>query len=69
VLASDNAYLYRNLTEHRPVATFTPADTTANLEAIARMLELAGDVHNVVPGHDPEQFVRFPTQGRVARVR
>ena len=69
VLASDNAYLYRNLTEHRPVATFTPADTTANLQAITRMLELAGDLDNVVPGHDPEQFVRFPTQGRIARIR
>ncbi len=69
VLASDNAYLYRNLTDHRPVATFTPADTTANLEALSRMLRLTGDVANVVPGHDMLQFERFPTRGRVARIR
>ncbi len=69
VLASDNAYLYRNLTDHRPVATFTPADTTANLEALSRMIRLAGDIANVVPGHDLLQFERFPTRGRVARIR
>jgi glyoxylase-like metal-dependent hydrolase (beta-lactamase superfamily II) len=69
VLASDNAYLYRNLVEHRPVATFTPADSTANLAALTRMLQMAGDVEHVVPGHDPAQFERFPTEGRVARIR
>ncbi len=69
VLASNNAYLYRNLTDHRPVATFTPADTTANLEALSRMLKLAGDVANVIPGHDALQFERFPTRKRVARIR
>lgn len=69
VLASDNAYLYRNLVEHRPVATFTPADSTANLAALTRMLRLAGEVENVVPGHDSAQFERFPTEGRVARIR
>ena len=69
VLASDNAYLYRNLREGRPVATFVRADTAANKEALARMIELAGDTSHVVPGHDPMQFQRFPTEGRVARIR
>lgn len=69
VLASDNCYLYRNLTEPAPVATFTPADTAANLAALQRMTDLAGSVQRVVPGHDPAQFERFPTLGRVARIR
>ncbi len=69
VLASDNAYLYRNLSEHRPVATFAPEDTAANLAALTRMLRLAGGVENVVPGHDPLQFERFPSSERVARIR
>lgn len=69
VLASDNAYLYRNLNEHRPVATFAPEDTAANLAAFTRMLDLAHGIENVVPGHDPLQFERFPSSGRVARIR
>ncbi len=69
ILASDNCYLYKNLDEHRPVATFEPEDSTANLKAQARMLELAGAEERIVPGHDPLQFERFPTHGRVARIR
>jgi len=70
VLASDNCYLYRNLVEHEPVAIlFQAADTAANLAAQSRMVELAGSMDRVVPGHDPEQFEVFPTQGRVARIK
>lgn len=60
VLASDNAYLYRNLRELRPGATFLPSDEGANRDALARMLELAGDTLHVVPGHDALVFERFP---------
>ncbi len=60
VLASDNAYLYRNLTEGRAGATFTPEDRDNNLAAVRRMIELAGDVSRVVPGHDAEQFRQLP---------
>ena len=70
VLASDNCYLYRNLEQHGPIAiTFTPADRAANLAAQDRMVKLAGSAEQVVPGHDPEQFLRFPVEGRVARIR
>lgn len=70
VLASDNCYLYRNLREGRPVATtFAPEDRAANLKAQQRMVELAGSAERVVPGHDPEQFERFASEGRVARIR
>jgi hypothetical protein len=69
VLASDNAYLFRNIEQRQASATFTAADRESNLAAIDRMIRLAGSAARVVPGHDPEQFKRFPTQGRVARIR
>ena len=69
VLASDNCYLYRNLAEHRASATFSEADQPGNIRNQARMIELAGSADRVVPGHDPKQFERFPTQGRVATIR
>lgn len=69
VLASDNCYLYRNLRQHAPVATFTPADGALNLEALDRMVQLAGSADRVVPGHDVAQFERYPSDGRVARIR
>jgi glyoxylase-like metal-dependent hydrolase (beta-lactamase superfamily II) len=69
VLASDNCYLYENLRSHRASATFDPSDAEANVAAQQRMISLAGSAERVVPGHDPEQFVRFPTNGRVAQIR
>jgi glyoxylase-like metal-dependent hydrolase (beta-lactamase superfamily II) len=69
VLASDNVYLYRNLAERKPSATFREADYPANLKSQERMIQLAGSVEHVVPGHDPLQFQEFPTAGRVARIR
>jgi glyoxylase-like metal-dependent hydrolase (beta-lactamase superfamily II) len=80
VLASDNVYLYRNLTEHAPGATFSDAkhpdgstsseaDHASNLAAQRRMIELAGSRDRIIPGHDALQFQRFPTQGRIANIR
>ena len=69
VLASDNCYLYRNLETHAASATFTPEDRDANLRAQERMVVLAGGRERVVPGHDPLQFARYPTTGRIARIR
>jgi glyoxylase-like metal-dependent hydrolase (beta-lactamase superfamily II) len=69
VLASDNCYLYENLKSHRASATFLPTDAPGNIAAQQRMIELAGSVERVVPGHDPEQFKHFPTVGRVAHIR
>jgi glyoxylase-like metal-dependent hydrolase (beta-lactamase superfamily II) len=69
VLASDNCYLYENLKSHRASATFLPTDAPGNIAAQQRMIELAGSVERVVPGHDLEQFTRFPTVGRVAHIR
>jgi glyoxylase-like metal-dependent hydrolase (beta-lactamase superfamily II) len=69
VLASDNCYLYRNLAEHKASATFSEADQPANLKNQARMIELAGSAGRVIPGHDALQFQRFPTAGRVAKIK
>ena len=69
VLASDNVYLYRNLEEHRPSATFSEVDYSANLAAQQRMLELAGAKERVIPGHDALPFRLYPHQGRVATLR
>ncbi len=69
VLASDNCYLYRNLAEHKASATFSDADWPANIKNQERMIRLAGSVNRVIPGHDILQFQKFPTQGRVARIK
>jgi hypothetical protein len=69
VLASDNCYLYRNLSARAASATFSEADRAANLAAQSRMMELAGSADRVVPGHDLLQFSKFPAEGRVARIR
>jgi glyoxylase-like metal-dependent hydrolase (beta-lactamase superfamily II) len=69
VLASDNVDLYRNLAEHKPSGTFTREDYPANVKNQERMIQLAGSPDRVVPGHDALQFLKFPTQGRVADIK
>ena len=68
VIASDNMYLYENLEKKVPIAQ--TLDRESNLRAQARMATLAANPRLVVPGHDPEVFVRFPAPGNgVARIR
>ncbi len=69
VLASDNCYLYRNIETRTPIPTFDPQDRDANLQAFDRMIVLAGARERVIPGHDILQFVRFPAQGRIAKIK
>jgi glyoxylase-like metal-dependent hydrolase (beta-lactamase superfamily II) len=69
VLASDNCYLYRNLAEHKASATFSDADWPANIKNQVRMIQLAGSPDRVIPGHDALQFQKFPTQGRIAKIK
>jgi glyoxylase-like metal-dependent hydrolase (beta-lactamase superfamily II) len=67
VLASDNAYLYENLDQRRPIAQTW--DSVSNLAAQARMKQLASDPRLIVPGHDPLVLMRFPKPGSgVARI-
>ena len=60
IVASDNAYLYKNLEEHLAIAQ--TLDARSNLAAQTRMLELAGGIARVIPGHDPAVFTRFPAK-------
>ena len=69
MLASDNAYFYLNLSKRLSSATFSDADHAANIAQQARMFELAGSPDRVIPGHDILQFQKFPTQGRVAKIK
>jgi len=67
--ASGNVYLYRNLVEHRPSATFSEADYPANLANQQRMILLAGgSMERVIPGHDALQFQKYPTVGLIANI-
>jgi len=57
ILASDNAYLYKNIDSGLAIAqTLDPA---SNVAAQKRMVELAGNANRVIPGHDPAVFTRF----------
>lgn len=70
VLASDNCYLYRNLVEHKASATFSDADRAANIRNQERMIQLAGgNLDRILPGHDALQFQKYPTVGRVAKIK
>ncbi len=70
VLASDNCYLYRNLAEHKASATFSDADHAANIKNQERMIQLAGgNPDRVIPGHDAAQFQKYPTTGRIAKIK
>lgn len=68
VIASDNAYLYENLSKRAAIAQ--TLDAASNLRAQDRMKQLASSERLIVPGHDPEVFVRFPAPGKgVARIQ
>ena len=69
IVASDNAYLYKNLENGLAIAqTLDPA---SNIAAQQRMVELAGNANRVIPGHDPAVFTRFtlvtPNVARLTR--
>jgi len=68
IVASDAVYLYENLEKSVPIAQ--TLDATANLEAQKRMKAIASSPRLIVPGHDPEVFIRFPKPGNgVARIK
>jgi glyoxylase-like metal-dependent hydrolase (beta-lactamase superfamily II) len=68
VLASDNAYLFKNIEDEIPIGA--TADEDADRKTILKMKSLAGRPGLVIPGHDPLIFSRFPVPGNgVARIR
>jgi glyoxylase-like metal-dependent hydrolase (beta-lactamase superfamily II) len=59
VLASDASHLYANMEQQRPFpAVYNVGDM---LEGYARVHALADSPTHVIPGHDPEVLVRFPS--------
>ena len=58
VIASDNMYLYENLSKHLPIAQ--TLDATSNLAAQDRMKTIAVNSAMIIPGHDAAVFDRFP---------
>jgi hypothetical protein len=45
-------------------------DHVANVRNQARMIQLAGgNPDRVIPGHDALQFQKYPTQGRIAKIK
>ena len=57
------------VTDDKHVAIAQTLDAKSNLAAQDRMKRLATSPRLIVPGHDPEVFVRFPMPGNgVARV-
>jgi glyoxylase-like metal-dependent hydrolase (beta-lactamase superfamily II) len=68
VIASDNMYLYENLEKHTPISQTFDADS--NLKAQERMKQIASRPELVIPGHDPQVFVKYPKPGNgVARIQ
>ena len=69
ILASDNAYLYKNIEGGLAIAQ--TLDPVSNVAAQKRMVELAGNANRVIPGHDPAVFTRFklvtPNAARLSR--
>jgi len=58
VIASDAAYLYRNV--EQGVAVAETASEALNVRDVARAVDRVGRAH-VIPGHDPRVFERHPT--------
>jgi glyoxylase-like metal-dependent hydrolase (beta-lactamase superfamily II) len=58
VIASDNMYLYENLSKHLPIAQ--TLDAVSNLASQDRMKTIAVTPAMIVPGHDGAVFDRFP---------
>ena len=58
ILASDTIHLCANLAMGNPFPIIV--DVAAMLESQGRVLELAGSVHYIVPGHDPKVRSLYP---------
>jgi len=68
VIASDNMYLYENLEKHAPISQTFDADS--NLKAQDRMKQIASRPDLIIPGHDPQVFVKYGKPGdRVVRIK
>jgi glyoxylase-like metal-dependent hydrolase (beta-lactamase superfamily II) len=68
VLTSDNVYLYENLEKRAAIAQ--TLDAASNLEAQDRIRALGATGAEIVPGHDPAVFERYPRVAEgIVRIR
>jgi len=58
VLASDCVHYYENLQRHRPYPS--ACNVVEMLESFDKVLQLAGDIDHVIPGHDPLVMQIYP---------
>jgi glyoxylase-like metal-dependent hydrolase (beta-lactamase superfamily II) len=58
LLASDVSHLYANFLRRAPYAL--TVDAAATLRSYAKLLELAGSVDRIIPGHDPKVRDLYP---------
>lgn len=60
VLASDATHLYANLCRRSPFVV--TVDAMATLRSYDHLLELAGSIEHIVPGHDPRVRELYPAR-------
>ncbi len=60
ILASDNIWVYYSLDHMVPASVGGTLDPDGYVKAMTRMKTLASDIKYIVPGHDHQQFLRFP---------
>ena len=58
VLASDASHFYANLLRRAPFVV--TVDAMATLRSYDKLMELAGSVEHIVPGHDPKVRALYP---------
>lgn len=58
VLASDASHFYANLLRRAPFVV--TVDAMATLRSYDRLMELAGSIQRIVPGHDPKVRALYP---------
>ncbi len=58
VLASDVVHFYGNIEQRRPF--YITIDMAETLKSYDRLIEMAGGLRNVIPGHDPLILKRYP---------
>lgn len=63
---SDNAYMYQNIKELHPVGICL--DFKGNLDYLKEMKALDPEKHVIIPGHDPEVFIRFPMEKGIKNI-
>jgi glyoxylase-like metal-dependent hydrolase (beta-lactamase superfamily II) len=60
VLASDASHFYANLLRRAPFVV--TVDARATLRSYDRLMELAGSIERIVPGHDPRVRAFYPNR-------